>query len=168
MTAAGISAFYGASTRQVAIDEVLGYADADAVLTVARFETSRPASVLDLVDLPTVPSLFDPDNRHRRAAITFLRDFAVDVAKISDPDDKQHLDYVPTQIVAEYLRYHLGQQVDGIRWRSTKNPAETSTVLFVDHDDCVETTPGWQHAEPDGTLRLGMDPATVERVDPAP
>jgi hypothetical protein len=166
MTPAGISGFYGASTKKVAVDEVLGYAEADSVLTVARFETSKPMTVVDLVDLPAVPSLFDPDNRHRRAATQFLRDFAADVAKISNPDDQQHLDYVPTQIVSEYLRYKYDTNgpIEGLRWRSTKDPNETSTVLFLDNDACVDAVTGWRDRQ---EHLLGMDPTTVQRALPS-
>lgn len=164
MTPAGISAFYGASTKQVAVDEVRGYAAQDAVVTAARFETSEPMTVIDLVDLPRVPSLFDSVNRHRRAAIAFLRDFAADVAKISNPDDKQHLDYVPTQIVSEYLHHHYrrGETIDGLRWRSTKNPSETSTVLFVENAACVDAVGSWSARD----RVLGMDLTSVDVVPP--
>jgi hypothetical protein len=165
MTAAGISAFYGASARQVAIDEVRGYAGSDQFLTVAKFVTSRPLAIVDLVELPNVPSLFDAGNRGRRPAIRFLRAFADDAARISRPDDGQHLEYVPTQIVGEYLRYHHPNgPIDGLRWRSTKNPSETSVVLFLDDTACVDAVGDWHiGAEP----RLGMDPASTERVPPA-
>ncbi|MDP9091769.1 MAG: HEPN-associated N-terminal domain-containing protein [Actinomycetota bacterium] len=165
MTPAGISAFYGASTRKVAIDEVRGYSDPDSVLTVARFQTSHAMTVIDLVALPSVPSLFDATNRHRRAAVQFLRDFAVDVAQISNPDDREHLDYVPTQIASEYLRhYYPDARVRGLRWRSTKNADETSTVLFLDNDACVDAVGGWQSGPRD---RLGMDASSVERIAPS-
>jgi hypothetical protein len=165
MSAAGISAFYGASAKQVAIDEVRGYAEPDQVITVAKFVLSRPITIVDLVGLPPVPSLFDAANRDRRPATRFLHSFAADVAQISRPDDRQHLDYVPTQIVSEYLRFqHPSGPVGGLRWRSTKNSSETATVLFLDNDACVDRVGDWDF---DDQPRLGLDPTTVERVPPA-
>lgn len=48
--------------------------------------------------------------------------------EVADPTDKQNLDYVPLQVVAQTFRYDL--PVDGILWRSSKDETVTSCVLL--------------------------------------
>ncbi|MHB8736950.1 MAG: hypothetical protein ACYC6M_16725, partial [Terriglobales bacterium] len=119
-------------------------------------------TVVDLVNLPRVPSLFDAENRCRRPALQFLRAFSTDAAQTAKPDDKQHLEYVPTQIVSEYLQHsHVSGPIHGIQWRSTKDSAEVSTVLFLDSDACVDVGPAT--AEP-GRPKLVLDANSVQRT----
>lgn len=142
MSAAGISAFYGASTQTGALDEVAGYAEPGAYATTGTWETIRPMLVVDLVNLPVIPSLFDPERRDLRPALSFLHGFTADVVRPARPDDHQNLDYVPTQVIAEYfhqlLRNSEGLPVMGVLWRSSKDSSVTDCVLFVGNDGCVE------------------------------
>lgn len=165
MTPAGISAFYGASSRDGALAEVRAYAG-NVELAVAQFVTAHELLVIDLRSAPAVPSLFDADRRRLRAAHRFLREFAADVALPARPDDGQHLDYVPTQVVAEYLRYrfrHEHAPVRGVLWRSSLDPSVDDCVLFVDNDGCAEATRSWTDGH-----HLGLVPGTLEIVPPTP
>ena len=167
MTAAGIAGFYGASTPEGALAEVRGYMGPDDYATLGAFVTGRDMIVIDLVDLPYVPSLFDPARRHLRAAISFLRGFAKDVAEVAHPDDKEHLEYVPTQVVAEYLKHVYEDPrgpVMGVLWRSSKDPKVTDCVLFVDNKGCVEHGPDWSNDE---SAFLALEPGSQVRVPPA-
>lgn len=163
MTAGGISAFYGAKTHAGALAEVTGYT-ADDYATVGTWAAARPMLVIDLVDLPNVPSLFDPDQRHRRSDLLFLHGFAADVRRPAKPDDKEHLDYVPTQIVAEYFRQLIqdddGNPAMGVLWRSAIDPTVTNCVLFVDNMGCVEQTAEWKH---EAASWLGLVPGSLQR-----
>lgn len=164
MSAAGISAFYGASSEDGAIAEVAGYASPSSYATLATWETAHALPVIDLVRLPPVPSLFDPAQRHLRSAIRFLREFAADVAQPARPDDRQNLDYVPTQIVAEYLHRllpHPDGQVMGVLWRSSKDASVTDCVLFVDDSGCVEQGLDWNL---DPKAGLGLVSGSRRRV----
>jgi hypothetical protein len=165
MSAAGISAFYGASAPEGAVAEVRAYSPGGH-MTVAEFVTDRPLPIVDLVELPDIPSLFDADRRHLRAALRFLHNFARDVARPAEPSDQQRLDYVPTQVMAEYLRHefeHPDGQVAGLRWRSSVNPAVASCVLFVPNDRCVAVCPGWD-SSPEPVL--GLVPGSPALVPP--
>jgi hypothetical protein len=66
-----------------------------------------------------------------------MSDFLEDVTKIADPSDTQNLDYIPTQVIAEYFRYGLSGDagpVQGILWRSSKDPTVTSCIIFAAQD----------------------------------
>jgi hypothetical protein len=80
-----------------------------------------------------MPSLFDDTQAHNRQEIGFLRDLAVDIAKPVARDDRVHIEYVPTQIVAEYFRTIArvdDRPLDGIAWNSGVADGK-SLVLFA-------------------------------------
>lgn len=149
MSPAGIPMFYGADDEATAIAET--YTPTPGVpttVTVAAFETAREMRVVDLTDLPPVPSLFDEGRRHLRSGISFLRDFVEDVAKPIKKDGREHIEYIPTQIVTEYFRHIFrtegGSRVRGVIYRSSRNGNGKCSVLFVRNKGCCETTAGWQ------------------------
>lgn len=112
----------------------------------------QPLLVIDLTELPAVPSLYEPDRRGDRPWIAFLHRFAEEVRKPIDRDEREHLEYVPTQIVTEYFRHVYGveheQPVDGIIYRSAVRGGGRCIVLFVDNDDCGDVK------DPDAVLAL--------------
>lgn len=156
MTPKGIGAFYGASTAVGARAEVAGYANSACDGSMGKFLTTVSLTVVDLRDLPAVPSLFDADRRHLRAPIQFLYGFVEDATEIADPTDKHNLDYVPTQVLAETFRYDL--RADGILWRSSKDETVTSCVLFVPSTKIAEL------ATKGSDMSLVLDPASVEHI----
>lgn len=112
MTAKGMGAFYGASTADGALAEVSGYADSNDAGTLGLFELVHDISVVDLTATQQIPSLFDAEQRHRRAAVSFMHDFVENVRAIADPSDHQNLNYIPTQVIAEFFRYQLVGDAD--------------------------------------------------------
>src|SRR5262245_12963994 len=110
-------------TLNGAIMEVAGYADPAAMLSLRQFELVQSIRVVDLREVAPVPSLFDPRMRTLRAPITFLRSFVEDISTPSSPTDYQNVDYIPTQVITEYLRYELPAElgpIEGVIWRSSK------------------------------------------------
>jgi len=166
MSPAGIAMFYGAAEQRTAIEEVGGTSH-DRHVTVGAFELARPLMVLDLTELPEVPSLFDRDRRQQRPALRFLHEFSQDVSKPVRPDDREHLDYIPTQVVTEYFRHVYRtperRQVIGLLYRSSHPGGGICCVLFVEAEGCVEQSPGWQ-AENDHWL--GLRPSSVTTIGP--
>lgn len=161
MTAKGIGAFYGASTALGARAEVAGYAGNDSSGTLAQFQLLRDITVVDLTSAATVPSLFDAEHRHRRAAISFMREFIADVAEVAAPSDSQNLDYIPTQVVSEFFRYELSGNagpVTGILWRSSKDSAVENCVVFASNEQMADS----DSVRPDSLMLLV--PGTVSRL----
>ena len=68
----------------------------------------------------------------------FLHQFARDIAKCVKKDGREHIEYVPTQVVTEFFRRVFtepgGQSVDGILYTSSKTGAGCC-VLFLDEKD---------------------------------
>jgi hypothetical protein len=138
MSPAGISMFYGADTKRTAIAETYRRSHQPVAITIAVFETLYPIRVVDLTRLPSEPSLFDRDKRHIRYAIRFLRGFIDDLTKPIARDEREHIEYVPTQIVTEYFRYGFegGKRLQGLLYPSARHRGGTSCVLFFDQSQC--------------------------------
>ena len=104
---------------------------------VGTFELLRAVSVLDLTRVPPIPSIFDLDRAAVRDAIIFLRAFAKDMSKPIIGDDRVHVEYVPTQVVTEYVRVSPALRkagVEGVRYASAQRKAGVSLVLFGGRD----------------------------------
>jgi hypothetical protein len=158
MSPKGIGAFYGASTAVGARKEVAGYASPGQEATVGLFTQLTDLTVVDLRDLPSIPSLFDPDKRHLRGPIEFLRDFVKDVTEVAKPEDTHNLEYIPTQVIAEHLRFDL--PADGILWRSSKDPDVDVVVLFLSNAEMCNA------GSCDTNSRLRLEPETTRRLEP--
>jgi hypothetical protein len=142
MSAAGIPVFYGALDKQTAGLEVESADPNRPVCTIGEFETLRPVRVLDLGHQIQGVSLFDPQKRHQRPVRAFLRQFRKSISRPIEKDDRIHIEYVPTQVVAEYFRHIFtdpkGAHLDGILYPSTKRVDGICCVLFMAATDCVD------------------------------
>jgi hypothetical protein len=163
MSAAGVSVFYGAFERTTAAIEanVSMPGGPGWHLTAGVWGCSRPLCVLDLSDLPPVPSMFAA-SREWRGALLFLRDF---VASISAPvvhDGGEHVEYVPTQLLTDHFRKQVtapdGSPLDGIVYPSARRRGGKSLVVFRSKDDLDPATLSGQ--EP----LLKLDLASVTRL----
>ena len=143
MSAAGVPLFYGAFDEETALAETLSTMPSppDAV-TVGRFEPLRPLRLLDLREPPPVPSLFDPARGHRRGEIAFLTGFVDDIAREVTRDGREHIDYVPTQVVTEFFRsvfkHPDGNSIDGIVWCALQREGGENVVLFLDNEHAID------------------------------
>jgi hypothetical protein len=140
MSAAGISMFYGAFDPDTCLKE-LDYEDARHTASIARFKTIRDLHIVSLTDAPRIPSIYDDERRPQRDALRFLREFLFDFAKPVKKDDKERIEYVPTQIVTEFIRYSMttenGAKIMGVKYPSARGRAGECVVLFVDNDGCL-------------------------------
>lgn len=148
MSRSGVPLFYGSADWGTAVVE-LAARDGRPFVALAAFETTRKLRMLDLVDLPALPSPFDRAQAERRDYLVFLRDFAEDLSRPVFHDGRKHRDYRPTQYVTDYFRASAAPKVDGILFRSAHGGG-VNYALFVDAAACLE--PGVDDDE--GTLRL--------------
>jgi hypothetical protein len=141
MSPAGIPMFYAGLDEVTAILETYDpIADKGRKIALARFRSNRPLTLLDLTSLPAVPSMFDSRQRNERPRVEFLRSFEDDFTKPVDKDTEAHTEYVPTQIVTEFVRHRLrtpgDEPVDGILYRSSRTRTSTAVVIFADQKHC--------------------------------
>lgn len=137
MSPAGIPMFYGALNRPTAIAETISEPTRYAV---AEFRTTRSIQVLDLTRRPWV-SIFDDERGNMSEWCRFMRAFITDFERPVLHNGEQHYEYVPTQIVTEFLRSapDFDPRLDGILYNSVQNPGEVCVVLFVDRNEVGET-----------------------------
>jgi hypothetical protein len=151
MNAPGIVVFYGAYDKETAAAEATGTHDH---LTVAEFEILSDLAIVDLTDLPRIPSIFEPGPRD---SLLFLRHFTQEVSRPFQPDAEIHIEYTPTQVVSEFVRHRLtdakNNAVRGLVYESSKRPETRNLTLFITSRDMkgVETK-DWLKKEP--VLRL--------------
>lgn len=141
MNPAGIPILYGALTPDTALHEAL---ESDGRVSRGVFSPLRPLIMLDLSrasELPPV-GIFDNVTRARRGLAMFLSAFIGDIARTTERDGREHIDYVPAQIVTEYFRRVFrtpdGGRLDGIVYPSTRDPEGRNVALFVGRDDVRE------------------------------
>jgi len=166
MSPAGIAMFYGCDDTDTVVAEI-GAHDTKRYAIVGEFETIRDLTLLDLADLPPVPSLYHEAGRQRSYFdLTFLHSFARDLAQPVALDGREHIEYVPTQVITEYLRFIPDYALDGILFRSAQNDG-VCCVLFYTSEGCVD--PGqsdnrpWYASEL-ATLQLRPDSVRWVRV----
>jgi len=147
MSPAGIPMFYGAFDVETARLETFDPVHhAGQTLSIGTFRATRNLRVLNLADLPDIPSVFDEDGHCCIHPLRFLHAFASDIAKPIARDGYEHIEYVPTQIVTEYFRKVFrdaaGRAIDGIIYSSSKEGGERAFVLFCEHEQCFAVKEG--------------------------
>ncbi|MDE0127982.1 MAG: RES domain-containing protein [Gammaproteobacteria bacterium] len=137
MNAAGIPYFYLARERRTAIAEVASHPPGK--LVIGSFKLNRAIPVLDLTCLEEPPSLFDDDAYERRQSILFLRDFVQRIASPVRKDGREHVEFVPSQVVSEYFSEMFASpegdgRIGGMVYPSTVIPPGQNVVLFPPRD----------------------------------
>ena len=136
MSPAGISMFYGAFDKETAIEESIKSAD-EKVLVVGEFAVIKELYVVDLTMLPNDISIW-MDNRQSYA---FLKAFHKDITQPLRLNAKEEIEYVPSQIFTEYLKWMFkdkkGKGIDGLVYRSCKTN-KSNVVLFCDNKKSQE------------------------------
>lgn len=142
MSPSGIPLFYGALDEKTAVTETVNdkkYAHR----VIAKFKNVKNLKVLNLCSLPKMPSLFDKKNRDARDIIRFLRKFSDNVSCSIDRDDRrEHIEYVPTQMLSEYFRYifkYKKNKIDGILYPSSKTSG-SCCALFIENEECMDSS----------------------------
>jgi RES domain/HEPN/RES N-terminal domain 1 len=154
MSPAGISIFYGATDRVTAIAEAGAHAAHRYVVT-GEFTPTREIRLIDLTNLPELPSIFDASSHRELFVIRFLQKFIHDITLPVELDGREHIDYVPTQVFTEYFRYAFPGRVDGLMFPSAQGPGNNVAVFFGP-DLCAD-----QGNETERT-RLILDTRTLE------
>lgn len=138
MNPAGIPMFYCSEDKKLTIQEVVNNSDKNnPFYTIGEFNNKSSLKVVDLTKIPDLPSIFDEKNNKFRESILFLKNFVEDAIKPINERDSI-IEYIPTQIVTEYIRYNQKLDVQGLIYPSSKNRKKSNIVLFFDNDECIE------------------------------
>ncbi|OSZ79038.1 hypothetical protein CAP35_12545 [Chitinophagaceae bacterium IBVUCB1] len=142
MSPAGISMFYCAFDLPTAKVETIDVKSKKKYITSACFTNLSPLNLIDFTKLPRVPSIFDQKNIKHYYTIQFLIDFVKDLSSDIARDGREHIEYVPTQIVTEFFKYlyPIGSKnkIDGIIYPSSKSKGSKACVLFMNNDESLK------------------------------
>ena len=182
MSPAGIPMFYAGMDEKTAVLETYDpdrKNGCEITITLGIFRTTRPLTLLDLTRLPRRPSCFDSSLRGESKRISFLWHLRDELTKPITKDGREHVEYVPTQAVTEYVRHHFtygvegDERVDGILYPSARDGAGTAVVVFADSKHCgpgadqgeLECRMQAQSGREDSEVFLRL--VDVRRVDPS-
>lgn len=130
MNAAGISVFYGATEPETCIAEIRPPVGSHIVL--GRFEIIQDIRLLDfdlLTKVYVLGSYFDPVYKTQLERAAFLKRLIGELIKPVMPDD-EIFEYLPTQIIAEFLSEKIDPRIDGVIFKSSQTGEGKNIVLF--------------------------------------
>lgn len=147
MNPSGICCLYAAYDLPTCIAELRPAVGSTVV--GARFELTRPIYVLDTTrfEAPMTPlSVFSKHYMTRVEQWSFMQRFCREIAKPVSRNE-EHLDYIPTQAVAEYFLHHHNfkrsgkpARIEAIIFQSAQVPQGRNIVLLGDAAQ-VQRTP---------------------------
>lgn len=130
LSPAGIPLFYGALDEPTALAELRMAVGESAI--AGAFLLTRPLRVLDLAALERVfkrLSYFQPDFRSEVSRLAFLRTFGSIISRAVGPTDAE-LEYIPTQVFAEYVLYEWKDRVDAIIYASSQGGEDRKNIAI--------------------------------------
>lgn len=135
MNSRGVTAFYGANLPDAALAEVRPPVGSQVL--VAKFNLIRKVKLLDLSSLTQIGisgSYFDPKFLPLLKRTKFLADLATMMSQPVMPNDAD-LDYLPTQVISDYLSRAADTPIDGILFPSVQTDAggdeQENKIKFV-------------------------------------
>ncbi|MBK8622623.1 MAG: RES domain-containing protein [Saprospiraceae bacterium] len=139
----GISMLYSAFDPTTAFLETISRKDKKKdSITISKFKLKKEIYVVDFNRLPKLPSIFDYKKVKTHYLIRFLYDLEREFTQEIKKDGKEHIEYVPTQVVTEYFRYPFNKNrqniIEGIVYPSSKNKSKSSSVIFWNNEECLE------------------------------
>jgi hypothetical protein len=161
MSPPGIVMTYVADDPETALAET---ANKVSTYALGEFVTERDALILDLTRIPAAPTMFAelPDTMEYdpRPRLAFLHRISREISRPIARDDRLHIEYVPTQVITEFVRKSVTvkkRRIEGIRYRSSRRKGKTALVLFADRTNLVldkDEQPQFYHLYKDRWLRL--------------
>lgn len=132
MNPPGISYGYFANSERTAVLEVCDTPPTE--LALGNFKLKTPVMAIDLSSIPTPPSIFDVEKMLDRDAILFLKSFVTAIATPVAKKGRQHIEYVPSQILSEYFyqifRINADQSIGALLYPSSLDPGGVNIVIF--------------------------------------
>lgn len=133
MSPTGIPMFYASASPATAVKEIAAHGT-ERYARIGEFVGLRELSVLDLTQLPKLPSIFDKAERNSHGILAFVRRFTEEVTSPIDPSAVEELEYVPTQVVTEFFRWVPETRIDGIKLKSAQDGGDTFVLFFTASD----------------------------------
>lgn len=137
MNPSGITALYGAFDKSTCVSELRPLVGSKVAIAEFRFKTKLCILDMTRFSAPTKElNLFAKDHTRRLSQWRFMQRFMTEMSKPISPTD-EHINYVPTQIVAGYLNkiheVEIGREktkIDAIIFASAQRPKGKNIVVL--------------------------------------
>ena len=141
MSPPGMPVFYAAFDKETALAEI-SQQGRESLAYISEFHLLKEITIIDLTlayGIP-LPSFFDIDKakRTKRKDLIFIQELSATLSEPVDKDGREHTDYVPTQILAEYIKKQ--KSIHGVIYESSKNPEGKNIALFFSQKNISEDT----------------------------
>ncbi len=150
MNPAGIPYLYTSFDKATARREIGVVARTSRTVFSARFTLTRPLTIIDLTTLPPMPSVFNLEQKEARETALFIREFVETISIPVTKDGREHIDYVPSQVVCEYLAQVFdagkGAKLAGLIYPSAVEAGGKNLVVFPE-DRYLSTYHGVQFVQ---------------------
>ena len=138
MSPPGMPMFYGSFDEETVLFEVFQkFHGHKSFAYIGEWLLLKEITVIDLtlVSNHSVPSFFDIDKtkREKRNDLSFIKDLSYELSKPIEKDGREHTEYVPTQVLAEYIRK---QNIHGVIYESSINSNGKNIALFFTQEHC--------------------------------
>lgn len=136
MNPAGIPYLYVARDRETARREIKP--EKQEGYTLATLKTKTSLLLLNLADLPALPSIFALEKYNERHQLQFLYAFRQEIHQPVSKDGKEHVEYIPTQIISEFFRHRFtyhGEKLAGIMFNSSQTDGKNVTLFVSNHEE---------------------------------
>jgi hypothetical protein len=134
MSGEGVPLFYAATTVKTAVAEIALHSPYDHAV-IGEFITEKVLTVLDFTATPKLPSRYDAERQTQRMFGEFVGEFVDAITRPVILDGRERVDYIPTQVVTEYLRWVPERRIDGIAFRARADNSGKNVVLFTASGD---------------------------------
>ncbi len=134
MNPAGIPYLYMAFDVATALRETGVSSQTAGEVFVASFEVVEPLMVIDLTRLLRPPSVFDIVRKREREGALFAHGFVNAISRPVTKNGREHIEYVPSQVVCEYLaqafRPKKDARLSGLVFPSSVHENGKNLVVF--------------------------------------
>lgn len=173
MNASGIAVFYGALDMDTCIAEIR--APVGSAVVVGKFQPLCSLRVLNfsrLKEIFVIGSDFEPGFQEALSRAKFLDQLVYELSAPILPTRESH-EYLPTQVVAEYLSQRKDLKLDGVMFDSSQITEKGKNVVLFNHACDVEPYKLPEGSSIDVSLGFGMeddfdDDITIWEKHPAP
>ena len=111
--------------------------------TLATLKTKASLLLLNLADLPAPPSTFELDKYNEMHQLQFLYAFSQEIRQPVSKDGKEHIEYIPTQIISDFFRHRFTyheEKLDGIIFNSSQTDGKNVTLFVSNHEEVEKST----------------------------
>jgi len=137
MNPAGIPYLYTAFDETTAQREVSFEGGTDITVFTAKFVVKRDLWVMDLTEVASLPSVFDVANKEAREQGLIVRGFVKAISAPATKDGREHIEYVPSQVICEYLAQVFetedGRKLAGLIYPSAVHNGGRNLVVFPEN-----------------------------------